>query len=106
MDLELPAEIYNFLQTHIPEKKYAIVVEIEKQSAVRKSTKTIEISEIHQTPQADKNEPMKGKSGVSKQEQQIRDFEIKVKKLKLMHDSGILTDKEFRKLKNELLNSL
>ena len=35
IDIELPADIYNFLQTHYPEKKYDIVLELEKETAVK-----------------------------------------------------------------------
>lgn len=34
MDIELPQDIYNFMQTYLPDKKYAIVIEKEKQNAV------------------------------------------------------------------------
>ena len=34
IDIELPQEIFNFLQTYLPEKKYAIVIEKEKQTAI------------------------------------------------------------------------
>jgi hypothetical protein len=40
MDLELPSDSYNFLQTHLPGKKYDIVLEVEKQAAVRRQTET------------------------------------------------------------------
>lgn len=30
IDIELPKDIYNFLQTYFPEKKYSIVNELEK----------------------------------------------------------------------------
>lgn len=33
MDIELPQDIFNFLQTHYAEKKYDIVIELEKQNA-------------------------------------------------------------------------
>lgn len=42
IDIELPADIYNFLQTYLPEKKYDIVMELEKKSTVYKATKDIE----------------------------------------------------------------
>lgn len=46
LDIELPADIYNFLQTHLPEKKYNIVLELEKKAAVHQASKQIESGEV------------------------------------------------------------
>ena len=37
IDIELPQEIYNFLQTYLPDKKFEIVSEVEKHTAVSKA---------------------------------------------------------------------
>lgn len=42
IDIELPQDIYNFLQTNLPEKKYGIVDELEKKTVVHKLTDVIE----------------------------------------------------------------
>lgn|GEM_PF-4296652 len=42
IDIELPQDIYNFLQTYLPEKKYGIVDELEKKTVVHQSTDIIE----------------------------------------------------------------
>ena len=41
IDIELPRDIYNFLQTYLPEKKYGIVDELEKKTIVHQSTDII-----------------------------------------------------------------
>ena len=89
MDIELPADIYNFLQTHLPEKKYGIVVEIEKKNAVKDIT-SIEEKSVEQIVQND----------------DMSAFENRIKKLKLMYDNGILTEEEFIAEKKRILSEL
>ncbi len=91
IDIELPMEVYNFLQTHIPEKKYEIVMELEKKSLLSQSTKQI-----------DSVEPL----NVPTQNSQVDDFKAKIEKLKMMYDMGILTDIEFDAEKKKLLESI
>lgn len=89
MDIELPADIYNFLQTHLPEKKYGIVIEIEKKNAV-KDIASIESKSVEQIVQND----------------DMSAFENKIKKLKIMYDNGILTEEEFMAEKKRILSEL
>lgn len=91
IDIELPKEIYNFLQTHLAEKKYEIVMELEKKGVVSQSTKQIEIDE---------------EIKVHPLNTHVDDFKIKLEKLKMMFDMGILTDSEFEIEKKKLLESL
>lgn len=100
IDIELPADMYNFLQTYLPEKKYDIVMELEKKSAVQQAAKQIEsgslinISTLSQDKK--ENEMEKGNDGMTI-------FKQKLEKLKLMYDTGILTDSEFDEEKKKLL---
>ena len=51
LDIELPADIYNFLQTHLPEKKYNIVLELEKRQRFIKlpnRSKAVKFCGLHQ----------------------------------------------------------
>ena len=96
VDIELPQNIYNFLQTHIPQKRYMIVSELEKHAAVQNAAldqKTIEApSEKLQLPEAKKLT--------------MEEFKEKVEKLKLMNEAGILTEEEFAQAKAELLSNI
>lgn len=90
IDIELPADIYNFLQTHLSEKKYGIVLEIEKKNAVKlHEQQVLEQSTVNTI--SDNNTDA---------------FEGKVKKLKFMYDNGLLTDEEFAAEKKKLLSQL
>ena len=90
MDIELPEDIYNFLQTYLPEKKYGIVVELEKRQVLDKHG------------QMKKN--VEG-NGVIKIEQDdiMQAFENKLNKLTMMREKGILSDVEFEQEKRKLL---
>jgi len=88
IDIELPADIYNFLQTHYPEKKYDIVLELEKETAVKERKQLTDVQE--KTEKIPANNDMDA-------------FESKVKKLKMMYDNGLLSDEEFAKEKARLL---
>ena len=90
IDIELPADIYNFLQTHLSEKKYGIVLEIEKKNAVKlHEQQVLERSTVNTI--SDNNTDA---------------FEGKIKKLKFMYDNGLLTDEEFAAEKKKLLSQL
>lgn len=91
IDIELPADIYNFFQTHLPEKKYDIVLELEKENVVKEQKKLI----ISQEKQ--KQIPLNNDMDA---------FENKVKKLKLMYDNGLLSEEEFAMEKARLLEQL
>ena len=98
IDIELPADIYNFLQTYLPEKKHNIVLELEKKAAVQQASKQIESGEvlrvITDNPQ---NEIVNN---------QMETFKIKVEKLKIMRDADLLTEEEFKAEKAQLLTML
>lgn len=96
VDIELPQEIYNFLQTYIPQKRYMIVSELEKHAAVQNAVldqKTIEAPSVK--PQ------LPGPEKLSMEE-----FKEKVEKLKLMKEAEILTEEEFAQAKAELLSHI
>lgn len=74
IDIELPQDIYNFLQTHIPEKKYAIVIEKEKQSAISKTTAATEDTTIQ-----------------------------RLQKLKQLYEMELISESEYAERKREIL---
>ncbi len=92
IDIELPADMYNFLQTHYPEKKYGIVLEIEKNNAIKDHVKEIE-SKSPETP-------------LIGADNEIDVFEKKIRKLKVMYENGILSDEEFEKEKKRILDEI
>lgn len=92
IDIELPADIYNFLQTHLSEKKYGIVLEIEKKNALKQ----------HEDEQKRISQNTAGEICDSSSDA----FESKVRKLKFMYDSGLLTEEEFAAEKRKLLSQL
>lgn len=97
IDIELPQNIYNFLQTYLPDKRYSIVTELEKHAAVQNASNNAELLEppksVPELPQA-------------KQKLSIDEFKEKVEKLKIMYEAGMLTDDEFANAKSELLLSI
>lgn len=97
IDIEMPADIYNFLQTHLPNKKYGIVLELEKKLALQQelqlSEKTIERLEEKSVAESAQNDSMEI-------------FKIKVDKLKMMKDADLLTDEEFRAEMDKLIKML
>lgn len=91
IDIELPADIFNFLQTYLPEKRYEIVSELEKSKVLTLykeremlETKAQEVKKI----EADDDTEL---------------FQKKVKKLKMMYEEGILSEEEFADEKRKLL---
>ncbi len=100
IDIELPADIFNFLQTYLSEKKYDIIMELEKKSAVYQATKQIENgSFLNSLTSSQYNNEME----TSQNNDEMAIFKQKLEKLKLMHDAGILTDTEFDVEKKKLL---
>lgn len=93
MDIELPAEIYNFLQTFIPDKKYEIVCELEKQAAVSRTAypegANINILQGTQFPKLSMDE-----------------FKESVDKLKYMFDAGMITEEVYESKKAELMKQI
>lgn len=86
IDIELPEGAYNFLQTYLPRKKRDIVMELEKQEAVR-SAEPVRSSGLPDAAGEDA-------------------FETRVKKLKMMYDNGMLTQEEYNEEKRALLSSI
>lgn len=79
MDIELPQDIYNFMQTHLPEKKYAIVIEKEKQSAVAGSQPAI--------------------TAANNEDTSIQ----RLTKLKQLYEMELITEAEYAERKKEIL---
>lgn len=78
IDIELPQDIYNFLQTYLPEKKYAIVIEKEKQNAISNSS-------ANQT--------------TSSEDTSIQ----RLQKLKQLYEMELITESEYAERKKEIL---
>ncbi|MDF2937042.1 MAG: hypothetical protein K0Q90_2415 [Paenibacillaceae bacterium] len=91
IDIELPAGIYNFLQTHLSEKKYDVVIELEKQSAVN---------------QLGAGTGLVQAGGIPSPAESLDAFKVKVDKLLYMKECGIITNEEFEAEKKRLLQSL
>lgn len=81
VDIELPQEIYNFLQTFLPDKKYAIVIEKEKQAALEKSDNTLAKDSI------------------------VADDTIaqRLQKLKNLFEMNLISENEYKERKKEIL---
>lgn len=102
VDIELPQDMYNFLQTHLPEKKYGIVEELERQAAIHQSMQAIQSGTIlHVGPQS-----IPQKISTIQADDSMDAFKRKVEKLKLMKDSGLLSDEEFDEERKKLLSQL
>ena len=102
IDIELPNDIYNFLQTHLPEKKYNIVLELEKKAAIKQASEA-ENNKLLQSPtESDNIHQLDGKQILDP----MIDFKKKVEKLKIMKDAGLLTDEEFNVEKSKLLEMI
>lgn len=78
VDIELPQDIYNFLQTYLPEKRYGLVDELEKKSIINQSGGNVECS----------------------------DFKQKIEKLKMMKEAGLFSDEKFREEQEKLLQMI
>lgn len=101
LDIELPYDIYNFLSTHLLEKKYGIVDELEKRTAIHQSTQLIERGDLLNIP------ALQEVKGIEEQNENHEIlFEQKVKKLKMMKDAGLLTEEEFENKRKELLDMI
>lgn len=106
MDIALPADSYNFLQTYLPEKKYGIVSELEKRSAVNQFSDQIKNGEYLVAPNEHKKIEQKKNTEKIEENDTIDIFESKVKKLKIMMEYGLLTKEEFEREKRELLDQI
>lgn len=102
VDIELPYDIYNFLSTYLPEKKYNIVDELEKRTAVHQSSQIIERGDLLNIPAAQEEQ-----KGIEMQKEDSGAlFAQKIKKLKIMKDAGLLSDEEFDNKRKELLDMI
>lgn len=81
IDIELPQEMFNFLQTYLPEKKYAIVIEKEKQTAILGSNV---------------------KQAVSTEDTIIQ----RLQKLKQLYEMELISESEYAERKKEILAEL
>lgn len=86
------SDIYNFLQTYLPEKKHGIVLEIEKKKAVMEQESRAALPE--------------NKVILLQESDDTAQFERKIKKLKFMYDNGLLTEEEFAAEKSKLLSQI
>ena len=103
VDIELPQDIYNFLQTYLPEKKYGIVDELEKQTVVRQSADIIEQGRLLKADvQSDQSIEQKKMQNTDAME----NFKLKVEKLKVMKEAGLLSDEKFAEEQEKLLNMI
>lgn len=104
IDIELPQDIYNFLQTYLPEKKYGIVDELEKKTVVHQSTDIIENGKLlkvnirSDVPSIEQKELQETNA--------MENFKLKVEKLKMMKDAGLLSDEKFAEEQAKLLNMI
>ena len=94
VDIELPQEIFNFLQTYLPEKKMTIVEEMEKKKIVFQSESATNYETIATGQKEEKLLDTKDT---------MIEFRQKIDKLKIMKESGILSDEEFENEKKKLL---
>ena len=101
IDIELPQDIYNFLQTHLPQKKYGIVSELEKKTALHQAESQIKTGEIFNIGVKQENARIEEKTV-----NPMEEFKAKVEKLKIMKEAGMLSDEEFNAKRDELLNSI
>jgi hypothetical protein len=95
VDIELPADSYNFLQTYLPERKYGIVLEIEKKNAINMYGNNLRNQIENQSVQE-----------IGAASDNTEQFEKKIRKLKIMYDNGLLSDEEYASEKNKILSSL
>lgn len=98
IDIELPQDIYNFLQTYIPEKKYSIVEEFEKKTFVSQSVDTSENAVCMKSLTEQEDSIIDEKESLS-----VEEFKIKVEKLKIMKEAGLLSDEKFEEEQAKLL---
>lgn len=99
MDIELPADMFNFLQTYLPEKRHDIALELEKDRVLSQYSNDENLKTIKESG-GDSTEAVGEESPCMEQ------FAQRMKKLKIMHDTGVLSDEEFCAEKNRILNEL
>lgn len=80
IDIELPQEIFNFLQTFLPDKKYAIVIEKEKQSAISSNNQSL---------------PMDSNNTIQR-----------LQKLKQLYEMELISEEEYSEKKSAILSEI
>ncbi len=101
---ELSQDVYNFLQTYLPEKKYSIVDELEKKTVVCQSADIIEQGRLLK---ADIQSDIQSIEQKKMQETDaMENFKLKVEKLKMMKEAGLLSDEKFAEEQEKLLNMI
>ena len=104
LDKKSMLDIYNFLQTYLPEKKYGIVDELEKKTVVHQSTDMIENGRLLKVDIRSEATPAEQ---IELQETNaMESFKLKVEKLKIMKDAGLLSDEKFAEEQAKLLNMI
>lgn len=104
IDIELPQDIYNFLQTYLPEKKLSIVDELEKKTVVHKSMDNIENGSLLKV--AVKTDAPSIAQKEAQETNSMENFKNKVEKLKMMKEAGLLSDEKFEEEQAKLLNMI
>ena len=104
IDIELPQDIYNFLQTYLPEKKYGIVDELEKKTVIHQSNDIIENGSLLKVDIKPDVSFIEEKSLHGTNE--MDNFKLKVEKLKMMKEAGLLSDEKFEEEQHKLLNMI
>ena len=84
------------------EKKYNIVLELEKKAAIHQATDKIESGELLRVASGVGNSQLEDKQS----KDSMTEFKQKVEKLKMMKDAGLLSDEEFSAEKEKLLGML
>lgn len=88
IDIELPQDIYNYLQTYLPDKKYDIVIEVEKHDTI------YDKMQIEST--SNKNIALASEES----------FKDRVDKLLLLKEMGLITEEEYEIKRKELLEMI
>ncbi len=102
IDIELPQDMYNFLQTHLPDKKFGVVEELEKHAALQKAKEQNAIPSASNPTQLPESAATNNQDNVDS----LEAFKRKVEKLKIMKEAGLLTIDEFEEEKRKLIASL
>ena len=101
VDIELPQDIYNFLQTYYPEKKYSTVDELERKTIFQQSSDVVGGESLLKSNVTSEKALIEKKEALS-----IDEFREKVEKLKLMKEAGLLSTDQFEVEQAKLLEML
>lgn len=104
IDIELPQDVYNFLQTYLPEKKYGIVDELEKKTVVHQTADAIENGKLLKVDIRSDIQSIEQKE--PQEMNALESFKLKVEKLKMMKDAGLLSDEKFAEEQEKLLRMI